>query len=313
MPIKIAGEALNACSGCEISILDMGDRFLELLEFSTIVHLPLLMDSKHGRSGKNQAAIQLPRADVGLISGGIKTTAHLEVARAMREACDIIIALGTCATHGGIPALANSYTNEDLMEECFHTKGNDTFDGFLPHAVPELMAACGALDEHIRVDLFLPGCPPHPDHIFRVLESIEKKDDFPLPEKSVCDNCPAKRDGRAKVTALERSLNLPPWKVDADMDNRITCFLEQGFLCMGPVTRDGCGGETDPARCIMAQVPCRGCYGPVKKGGNQRLAMLNTLASNGIEISSLPETTSLLRFSGGHGRLRPIPGRKDVV
>jgi len=314
MPIKIAGESLNACSGCEISILDLGERLLELLEFASIVHLPLLMDSKHGQEKNNPQILKLPKADVGLISGSIKTREHLELARAMQEACDLIIAFGTCATHGGIGALANSFHTHDLVRQCFNTEGTDRAENVPSDAVlPGLLDSCYALDEHIRVDVYLPGCPPHPDHIFRALQSIEKKEPFSLPEKSVCDNCPASREGKGKgqVTALKRSLDLPPWKACDHTKQEFICFLEQGFLCMGPVTKDGCGGNKGFPRCIMAQAPCRGCYGPVKKDGNQRLAMLNALASNDIDIASMPETISMLRFSGGHGRLRPFPGKKE--
>ncbi|WP_457552240.1 NADH-quinone oxidoreductase subunit B family protein [Desulfobacula sp.] len=312
MPIKIAGESLNACSGCEISILDMGARLLTLLEFATIVHFPLLMDNKHDHGKNNSQIIKLPKADVGLISGSIKNKEHLELARAMRDSCDLIIAFGTCATHGGIPSLANFYRNDELLGHCFNTVGTDKADSVPSDAVlPELTDACYALDEHIRVDVFLPGCPPHPDHIFRVLQSIENKESFCLPEKSVCDNCPASREGRMQVKTLKRSLELPQWKVNDDTKQGFKCFLEQGFLCMGPVTKDGCGGNKGLPRCIMAQVPCRGCYGPVKKEGNQRLAMLNALASNDIDISSLLETISMLRFSGGHGLLRPLPVIKE--
>jgi len=83
------------------------------------------------------------------------------------------------------------------------------------------------------------------------------------------------------------------------------CFLEQGMLCMGPVTRAGCGGDKIDPRCIAARVPCRGCYGPVKPDGNPLLDMLNALASNDIDIHSLPEHQSLLRFSGAHDLLKP--------
>jgi F420-non-reducing hydrogenase small subunit len=83
------------------------------------------------------------------------------------------------------------------------------------------------------------------------------------------------------------------------------CLLEQGYVCMGPVTRAGCGGDGIVPRCISARVPCRGCYGPVQPNGNQRLDMLNAMASNGIDIGTLPESASMLRFSGAHGRLKP--------
>ncbi len=304
MPINIAGESLNACSGCEIALLDMGDNFLKLLEFADIIHMPLLMDNKYNALKSNLTSIELPKADVGLISGGIKTQEHLEVAKAMRKACDLVIAFGTCATHGGIPSLANSYSNDDLLKGCFNTlKTNETKS--LPTEVPGLMDTCYAIDEHINVDIFLPGCPPHPDHIFDALQSIEKKTPFILPEKSVCDNCPALRDGKDPIKKMKSALELPTWKAHKNIRHEEKCFLEQGFLCMGPVTRDGCGGHSDQPRCIMAQVPCRGCYGPINPDGNQRLAMLNALASNEIDFSSLKETTSMLRFSGGHGLLRP--------
>lgn len=309
MPIKIAGESLNACSGCEIALLDMGDNFLKLLEFADIVHMPLFMDSKHGdlKTGK----IKLPSADVGLLSGSIRTREHLEVAKALRNSCDLIIAFGTCATHGGIPSLANIFSRDALLKSCFNTPGTDTSGKLLPDDVPELTDTCCAIDEHIEVDIFLPGCPPHPDHIFDVLVSIEKNIPLSLPEKSVCDSCPAIRDGKDSVKTIQSALELPIWKTSDQIRQGDKCFLEQGFLCMGPVTRNGCGGHWDPPRCIMAQVPCRGCYGPVNHNGNQRLAMLNALASNGIDFSGLKETLSMLRFSGGHGLLCPPYKQKE--
>ena len=82
------------------------------------------------------------------------------------------------------------------------------------------------------------------------------------------------------------------------------CVSQQGFACMGSVTRAGCSGNNGEApRCISARVPCRGCYGPVKQDGNQMLDMLNAFSSNGIDISTLKDKKGLLRFSGGHGRL----------
>ncbi len=64
------------------------------------------------------------------------------------------------------------------------------------------------------------------------------------------------------------------------------CLLEQGLLCMGPVTRAGCAGNDGEApRCLMARVPCRGCFGPVQQEGNQLLDMYNALASNGIDFT----------------------------
>lgn len=302
---------MNGCSGCEIALLDMGEKFLDLLKMIEIVHLPLFMDSKHGRPSAEASGIKLPTADIGLLSGSIKTSDHQQVADAVRHACEIVVAFGTCAAYGGIPALANSYWNKDLMETCFQ-RGTGKTEEYPSDLVPELTRSCMAIDQQIHVDLYLPGCPPHPDHIFRTLEGIVKKQPFVLPEKSVCDKCPAIREGKGRIKRLKRPLELPDWKVFQNPGESVHCFLEQGFLCMGPVTRSGCGGDKDPVRCISAQVPCRGCYGPVQPKGNPRLAMLNALVSNGIDIGSIPETVSLQRFSGGHGRLHPEFSEKEL-
>ena len=87
MTVKVASEWLNACSGCEISILDMGERLLQVLEIAEFVHIPALMDHKYfGQLGDGKH-IDIPEADVGIISGGIRNEEHLEVAREMRKKC----------------------------------------------------------------------------------------------------------------------------------------------------------------------------------------------------------------------------------
>ncbi len=113
------------------------------------------------------------------------------------------------------------------------------------------------------------------------------------------------RQGKGDLKTLSRFLHAPHQNSPDEPLDKMRCILEQGMLCMGPVTKAGCGGDGLTPRCIAAKVPCRGCYGPVLKDGNQRLDMLNALASNGIDIASLPETTSMLRFSGAHHMLRP--------
>ena len=109
MPVTVASEWLNSCSGCEIAILNLGETLLELLPELDFVHIPVLMDHKHYGQMGDKSEIEIPEAVVGLVSGGIRNEEHLEVAREMRKKCKILIALGTCATHGGIPALINSF------------------------------------------------------------------------------------------------------------------------------------------------------------------------------------------------------------
>lgn len=305
MPVKIAEDWLNACSGCEISIVDMGERLLDVLQLVEFVHIPVLMDHKYlGQTGDG-SHLNIPKADVGIITGSIRNAEHLEVALEMRKQCKIIIALGTCATHGGIPALANAYTTEQIQDRYYGTESTDKPDALPSQGLPELFPRSYALDEKIKVDVYLPGCPPHSDQVFNALAGLIQGNPAVLPDKSVCDTCPTQRKGKGSLTALRRFLSAPHYGAPDEPIDKMHCLLEQGILCMGPVTRAGCGGDTVNPRCISARVPCRGCYGPVKHDGNQMLDMLNALASNGIDIDSLPETTSLLRFSGAHGRLRP--------
>jgi F420-non-reducing hydrogenase small subunit len=306
MPAKIASDWLNACSGCEIAIVDLGERLLTVLGLVDFVHLPALMDHKYyGQTGQG-THIEIPEADVGIISGGLRNAEHLEVAEEMRRKCKAVIALGTCATHGGIPALANSYGNSEILDRYYSTETTAPFDGTIPgDGVPELLDRCYALDEKIAVDIYLPGCPPHSDQIFEALTAFLEGRSPDLAQKSVCDTCPTIREGKGKLKQMRRFLEAPHYGAPDEPLDRMRCLLEQGFLCMGPVTRAGCGGNRITPRCISARVPCRGCYGPVKADGNQRLDMLNALASNGIDLGSLPETTSMLRFSGAHHLLGP--------
>ena len=303
MPVKVASDWLNSCSGCEIAILNLGETLLDLLSELEFVHIPVLMDHKYlGQTGEG-TEIDIPKATVGILSGGIRNEEHLHVAKEMRKKCDVLIALGTCATHGGIPAMINSYTNEELFDYYYSTPSTDPGGKAPTDGISPLLPRCYALDEHVKVDIMLPGCPPHPDHIAAAVLSLLKDEKLELPFRSVCDTCPTIREGKGEVTKLKRFVTKPEFDSEEPID-KMRCLLEQGYLCMGPVTMAGCAGATgDAPRCLSARVPCRGCFGPVKQDGNQKLDMLNALASNNIEITSLPERDSLLRFSGAHNRL----------
>ncbi|GAB6095874.1 F420-non-reducing hydrogenase subunit MvhG [Desulfatiferula olefinivorans] len=305
MKVKVLSEWLNSCSGCEISMVDMGERLLDVLNLVDFVHIPVLMDNKYYGQLGDRKHLSLPEADVGIISGGIRNDEHLELALEIRKKCKIVIALGTCATHGGIPSLANSYRNDQILDRYYSTETTDTPERYPSEGIPELLDACYALDEKIHVDVYLPGCAPHPDQVFEALVALIEQRPADLSGKSVCDTCPTRREGKGDLKKLVRFLKAPKQDSPSAPLNKMRCLLEQGILCMGPVTRAGCGGNGITPRCISARVPCRGCYGPVKHEGNQMMDMLNALASNGIDITSLPERASLLRFSGAHGRLRP--------
>jgi len=303
MPVTISAEGLSGCTGCEMALLNTGEVFLKLLDRIEILHMPLLMDSKY--FGKNEGAgeIDIPKADIGIISGSIRNTEQLLLARKMRERCGLVVAFGTCSAYGGIPALINLYDNEDLFRRYYRTAEATDSASSPAEVVPALLDRTFALDEKIMVDAFIPGCPPHPDSIADALECLIEGKLPETPIQSVCDACPAKREGKGSVQRIKRFLKNARFQSEKPL-GEMRCLLEQGLLCIGPVTQAGCSGKHGGApRCIQARVPCRGCYGPVRRDGNQLLDMLNALASNGIDIKNLPDRLSMLRFSGAHRML----------
>ena len=105
---RIATDWLMVCSGCEVSLLDIHEALLDVLDKAEIVHSPVLVDVK-----------DFVPADVGIITGGIRNEHNIHVAKEMRKHCKIIVALGSCACFGGVPSLANMYTREELLEKVY--------------------------------------------------------------------------------------------------------------------------------------------------------------------------------------------------
>jgi F420-non-reducing hydrogenase small subunit len=308
MGVTTALEWLGSCSGCEIAILNIGEDLVPLItESLDIVHAPVLMDHKYfGQCGEG-LTLTIPEAVVGLVTGGVSNHEHLEVLEEMRNKCQVLIALGTCATHGGIPALMNGQDREQSWQDIFSTVTTDPGAKVPTIEVPAPLDRVYACDEKVKIDMQLPGCPPNPELIAEVIVSLVEGRDPVLPCKSVCDTCPTKREGKGGVPEVKRFLTNASYEPGTGIDE-MRCLLEQGFLCMGPVTAAGCAKRGAPS-CISARVPCRGCFGPVRKDGNQLLDMMNAFASNGIDYKSVVDRRSLLRFSGAHNKLRPTRSR----
>ena len=301
---RLSCECLHACSGCEVALLNSGELFLGLLERVDIVHFPLLMDHKY--QGGAEQGLDLPQAEIGLVSGGVASAEHLRVLRAMRGQCRTLVAFGTCATHGGIPALRNQWT----VDQAFRTIlsiDTDERSGEFSSSFASPLDRVYSIDEQVEVDLVLPGCPPLPETIVEAIGVLAAGERPQTTEKSVCEHCGALRSGTHHLMSRRFLANVAT--DPGEPIGSMRCLLEQGLLCMGPVTAGGCGGGATPL-CIQARVPCRGCYGPVRASGNQLLDMLNILASKGIDHRAIVDRRSLLRFSGAHGLLKP-PTRRD--
>lgn len=309
---KVAEEWLNICGGCEVAILDLGEKLLDLLPSLEFVHMPVLMDHKYfGQTGE-KSELEIPEADVGMISGGIRNEKERHVAEEMRKKCKTLIALGSCACYGGIPALANMYNVDDLLEKVYRDSITTESADTPSEDIPPLTDKVYAIDEVVDVDLYIPGCPINPVIILEALTCLLEGKPFELPERSVCDDCPTLRKEKSDV-GLKRPLQdaeFTPGEYDT-----LRCFNEQGILCLGTVTKSGCGKQYDAEeqvvpRCVKGFMPCRGCFGPIRKDAKPLVDMMTALSSVGLDAKLIDDRRALFnRYIGAQNRLRPLPTR----
>jgi F420-non-reducing hydrogenase small subunit len=233
---RVSVEWLSGCSGCELGIVDLHDKLLEVLDEIELVRMPILLDTK-----------EYVPADVGIVTGSIRTDHDLEAAKAMRAACEAIIAFGTCPVYGGPHSSAYAHTTDELLDGSFRANPTtDTTD--IPVEVPLLLEGNLPLDAEIEVDFYLPGCPPHSAFIFEGLMALLRGREPGIRRHNVCFGCP-RRMVKTDVQELRRAH-------DGGFDPEI-CFLSQGCLCFGSVTLDRC-----LAPCMTVGVPCFSCGGP---------------------------------------------------
>ena len=232
---KVSIEWLSGCSGCELGIVDLHEKLLAVLEEIELVRLPILMDTKG-----------FPAADVGLITGSIRSHHDIESAHKMREACKTIIALGTCPVYGGPQSAGYAHSESELYEAFTDNPTTQTKE--VPSDVPELLAGNRPLDSEIDVDIYIPGCPPHAAYIFEGLMALLRGREPKIGRHNVCFHC-----DRAMVKTEVKEVRRA---YDGAFDPGI-CFLSQGCLCFGSVTLDRCMSP-----CMRVGVPCFSCGGP---------------------------------------------------
>jgi F420-non-reducing hydrogenase small subunit len=207
--------------------------------------------------------------DICFFNGAIRNTENEEIAHLLRKKSKTMVAFGSCAHLGGIPGLANMYDIEALCQRVFDTSPSlDETRGTRPKPItqmPEGEIKIPVLYDHVKhladitkVEYFMPGCPPVVDQIWKVFQAALNSNLPPVgsvigaDEKTVCDICPREKGKPGfRITEFKR-----PHEIQLDPNK---CFLTQGVICAGPVTRAGCGTP-----CLNGNMPCRGCYGPAE-------------------------------------------------
>ena len=276
---KLALYWAASCGGCEVAVLDVEEKILDVAGFFDLVFWPVALDFKY----HDVEAMADGSIDLCLFNGAVRTSENEHLARLLRAKSKVLVAFGSCAMDGCIPGLANLTTREAILQTAYHqTPSTLNPNGVRPTPrlavpegeldIPEFYGSVRTLEQTVPVDYFIPGCPPQPPQILAVLGAIMTGAQLPPPgavlgagEKTCCEECGRER----KEKRLKRFYRV--WEIEAKPQE---CLLDQGIICLGPATRSGCG-----ALCVKANMPCRGCYGAAPNVADQGLKMISALSS----------------------------------
>jgi coenzyme F420-reducing hydrogenase gamma subunit len=207
---RVAIFDLACCEGCQLQIVNLEEGILDLIGSVDVVEWREAMSE------------QSEEYDIAIVEGSVTRAEDEERLRVIRSRAKILIALGACATIGGINKLKNSFTFEDVRK-CVYGK-----DAEMPHLHTDTVKA---LDEVVKVDYKIHGCPVEGKELTSIIRSLLMGKKPEIPDYPVCVDCKAKGN---------------------------ICLWEYGQICLGPIIRAGCDG-----RCPSAGFRCVGCRGYV--------------------------------------------------
>jgi F420-non-reducing hydrogenase small subunit len=277
---KVAFYWCSSCGGCEEAVVDLAEQILDVVAAVDIVFWPVALDFKKA----DVEAMEDESILATFVNGAIRTTEQEEMANLLRRKSKVLIAFGSCAHLGGIPALANLWDRKAIFEAVYlDNVSTENPDGVVPTVssghngekltLPGFYETVRSLDQVTSVDYYIPGCAPTPNVIADAVQTLLSGDLPPAgtvltSDISLCEECP-RLESKPQELSLERFQR--PHEVLIDEE---TCLLAQGLLCMGPATRAGCG-----QLCIKGNMPCTGCFGPTSKVHDQGGKYLSAVAS----------------------------------
>lgn len=290
--LKLAMVSLSACGGCGAVLLDNREALAELTRHVEIVFCPMLMDAE-----------AYGDVDIAVVDGAVRAKEDEEKLQEARRKSRLLIAWGTCAAFGGIPALANRYELEQLIEQSYgetldplafyfsEGKGIESLDSMAQET--GLLRKATKVDDFVKADYYLPGCPPDASILSDLAKELVGEIESREARQIVCSECRRK----PKPGVMETPRVFPaPGAAEA------VCLLSQGAVCLGFLTRAGCG-----APCTAGGFPCWGCRGPsqsqmkkLDEGDYFEELLLNSLSKRWkLEEEQVRPLVKLLRCTGG--------------
>jgi NAD-reducing hydrogenase small subunit len=174
---KLATTSLCGCFGCHMSLLDIDERILKLVE---LIHFD--------RSPINDIKRIEGPVEIGLIEGGCANEENVRVLREFREHCKVLVSVGDCAISGGVPALRNMIPLSECFSEAY-LSGPTVWNpsGAIPcdPEIPRLLNKVYPAHEVVKIDYHLPGCPPSADALWEALTALLENRPIQLPYRSV--------------------------------------------------------------------------------------------------------------------------------
>ena len=167
--LKLATVWIDGCSGCHMSILDMDERLLDIAEFVDIVYSPIV-DTK-----------EYPEfVDIALVEGAVASVDDERKIKKIRAHTKLLVAMGDCAVAGNVPSMRNPIGPEAILERAYIE--NASFQQQIPCVVvPQLLHKVRPIHEFVKVDVFLPGCPPSADTFHTALMALVTGEALDIP------------------------------------------------------------------------------------------------------------------------------------
>ena len=274
----------TGCRACEQSVLDIHYQVNSLARIADVVYWPYVMGSRWEDLEKAE------NIDFSFYAGAVCTESDHEAAIRLREKSENMIAIGACASFGGMPGLS------DLRSQASpETSAGDEESPEGPPPPPRVESQVSALSQVVEVDYYIPGCPPTQSLVWAAIQALvggkasstklsyaasrlpeavaqaiasgvlPPKGSTLAGEKAVCASCSRVKEEKKFSTAKR------PYE---QYDSTGRCLLEQGLICQGIATREGCGGL-----CTGLGLPCRGCFGKAQAVYDPGAKMVSAISS----------------------------------